>query len=176
MVSDRDGASADEWYLTYGIFNILRDFNVSNVMILLLSMAFGMCLMIVVLKHLKKSHLEDWVFTFSTAALVSVIWFYKSPCDTLVIILCNLMIIPYLKYSGYNIKSLMFVLMYLIGMNWLIGRYFLRFAIQFLTYNQGVFVDHLAQTSLFLIMIGLINRSYINKVSSVFPVTSRRYF
>lgn len=155
IISGYAGNQMDEergttWFLQYGLFNPLRDYGVSNMIVLMLSMISGVLFSYVCMRRLRSHNI---VYTYSIAELASLFWFYKSECDSLVLIGCNLLVFIYWKYAKHNFSDLLWVAGYLVGINCLIGRYVFRFIFPVVTYNQGIFIDQLLQIVLFVGMI-----------------------
>lgn len=148
----------DTWYLYYGIFNMLKEIGVPVFIVLLLSMIAGVAFLIIILKLIKKNSdlYNDYVIIFAIASLSSLFWFYKSECDNIVIILCNIIVLLYLKESDKKILSIVAASIFLAGMNWLVGRYILRFGINVVSYYQGILIDQILQIILFTMMIILV--------------------
>ena len=93
---------------------------------------------------------------FSVAALASLFWFYKSECDNIVVLLCNLIVLFYMKDSQCKkMNEIIISGIFIIGVNWLIGRYLLRFPLQIVSYPVGILIDQLLQMVLFIAMIVL---------------------
>lgn len=143
------------WFLFYGIFNLLRNLGVPNIIVLALSMlaGIGFVVLCISLCGKLKEQQNYYVVYFAIAQLASLFWFYKSECDALVLIGCNLLIFIYWNGCLKRWKDLLLVMIYLAGLNCLIGRYILRFLIPILSYNMGIFLDQVLQIGLFLLLL-----------------------
>ena len=152
--SSNTSVGTDDWWRYYGIFDILSEVGVPNIIILLLSATAGIIFLIVFYRMIKKSkYANDTVMIYSVAALASIFWFYKSQGDSVVIILCSLMILHYRKNNEGNIINLINCGLYLVALNCIVFRYFFRMVIPILTYKQGVFLDMLIQIVFFSILL-----------------------
>lgn len=149
------------WHLYYGIFNLLKEVGVPVIIVLGLSMIAGVIFAFCILKYVKSSSemYGDYVVIFAIASLASLFWFYKSECDNIVLIMCNMPLLYYLKDSKVSVKKTIEVSAFLIGLNWLIGRYLLRFAIPVVSYPVGILIDQILQIVLFVFMIILCVRN-----------------
>lgn len=152
----------ETWYLYYGLFNLLKEIGVPVLIVLFLSMITGVVFLLVLLNYLKnnKDMYNDYVIVFAIAALASLFWFYKSECDNIVIIICNLIILLYIKSSEKSWRTYGFTIAFLIGMNWLVGRYILRFGISAVSYYQGILLDQILQIILFTVMFAFTVKRY----------------
>lgn len=156
-----DKERGETWYLYYGIFNLLKEAGVPVLVVLIMSMLAGVAFIYFVLKYIKKCEklYSNNVLLFSVAALASLFWFYKSECDNIVVLLCNLIILFYLKDSQCKKKKEVIISgIFIIGVNWLIGRYLLRFPMQIVSYPVGILIDQVIQIIVYVMMISLIVR------------------
>ena len=115
-------------FFTYGILDKLIDYGVSSYIVLIGSALLGIIFVFGVLFYIRdyKGLNGDWIVLFSIAALGSIFWCYKTPCDEIIIILCNLLSILYWKYGGKDLKSVLEILIYLICINMKVFRFWGR--------------------------------------------------
>lgn len=145
------------WHLYYGVFNLLKEVGVPVIVVLLLSMISGIVFMMALINYVKRNRLlySDYIVIFAIASLASLFWFYKSECDNIVLIMCNMPLLYFLNEKEVKIKDLLISCVFLVGLNWLIGRYLLRFALPLVSYPVGILIDQLLQMVLFIAMIVL---------------------
>lgn len=115
-------------FFTYGILDKLIDWGVSSYIVLIGSALLGIIFVFCVMYYIKdcKEMIENWIILFSIAALGSIFWCYKTPCDEIVIILCNLLCVLYWKYGKRDMKSVLWILVYLACINLKIFRFWGR--------------------------------------------------
>lgn len=106
-------------FFTYGILDKLIDYGVSSYIVLIGSALLGIIFVFDVMFYIRdyKELNGDWIVLFSIAALGSTFWCYKTLCDEIIIILCNLLSILYWKYGEKDLKSVLEILIYLICIN-----------------------------------------------------------
>ncbi len=106
-------------FFTYGILDKLIDYGVSSYIVLIGSALLGIIFVFGVMFYIRdyKELNGDWIVLFSIAALGSTFWCYKTLCDEIIIILCNLLSILYWKYGEKDLKSVLEILIYLICIN-----------------------------------------------------------
>lgn len=143
------------WHLYYGIFNLLKDVGVPVIIVLLLSMVAGIMFTFILIRYVKNNSemYNDYVVIFAIASLASLIWFYKSECDNIVLIMCNMPIMYYLRDKKLSAKNMIAAGSFLVGLNWLVGRYLLRFAVPVASYPVGILIDQILQIVLFVMII-----------------------
>ncbi len=106
-------------FFMYGILDKLVDLGVSSYVALIGSALLGILFVLFVMFYIRncKTLSEDWVVLFSIAALGSVFWSYKTPCDEVIVVLCNLLCILYWKYGEHDLKEVIWLLFYLVCIN-----------------------------------------------------------
>lgn len=115
-------------FVTYGILDKLMDIGVSSYFVLAGSAILGIIFVVCIMFYIKdcKELSEDWLVLFSIAALGTIFWFYKTPCDEITMILCNLLCVLYWKYGKRDMKSVLWILVYLACINLKIFRFWGR--------------------------------------------------
>lgn len=115
-------------FFTYGILDKLIDYGVSSYVVLIGSALLGIMFVLGVMFYVKdcKELCESWVVLFSIAALGSIFWCYKTPCDEIIIIFCNLLCVLYWKYGKKGVKNVLWIFIFLVCINMKVFRFWGR--------------------------------------------------
>lgn len=106
------------------------------------------------------------VAAFAVAALGSVFWCYKTPCDEVIMILCNLLVVYYWTASGQKVSDAIWCGVYLAGMNAKIFRFWGRKLFPGLELRAAITCDMILRIVLFIVMIVLLRKLYALVVKS----------
>ena len=80
------GTNYDNVNINNGLFTILRNFNISTTVILMLSLIFGIAFFIYGVKRLRENQ-ENTFLCFLPAAICSSFWFYRNPYESMTLII-----------------------------------------------------------------------------------------
>lgn len=150
-------------FFTYGILDKLIDYGVSSYVVLVSSAFLGIIFVLGVMFYIRdcKELSENWIILFSIAALGSIFWCYKTPCDEIIIILCNLLCVLYWKYGKKDIKSVLWILFFLICINMKIFRFWGRKILP-LEIDTAIVADQILRIVVYMGMIMGIKRNIVS--------------
>jgi len=141
-------------FFTYGILDKLIDWGVNTYVVLIGSAVLGIIFVICIIIYIRDCNelKEDWIVLFSIASLSSIFWCYKTQCDEIIIILCNLLCILCWKYGKKNFKNVLWILFYLACINMKIFRFWGRKMLP-IELDTAVFADQVLRIVVYVGMI-----------------------
>lgn len=141
-------------FFTYGILDKLIEFGVNAYVVLVGSALLGIVFVIGVVCYMRdcKELREDWAVLFSIAALGSIFWCYKTPCDEIIIILCNLLCVLYWKYGKRDWKSVLWILAYIFCINMKVFRFWGRKILP-MEFDTAVVADQILRIVVYIAMV-----------------------
>lgn len=162
-----NGQGSSNDFFMYGIFSKMLEHGWNSYQVLIASACLGIVFTCAMLFLLRKTKLSDsMVAAFAVAALGSVFWCYKTPCDEVIMILCNLLVVYYWTASGQKVSDAIWCGVYLAGMNAKIFRFWGRKLFPGLELRAAITCDMILRIVLFIVMIVLLRKLYALVVKS----------
>ena len=156
-----NGAGSDNDFFMYGIFSKMLDHGWNSYMVLVASGMLGILFTWLMLFWLRKTTLADsMVVGFAVAALGSVFWCYKTPCDEIIMMLCNLLVVLYWKASEKGVGNAVWCGIYLAAMNAKIFRFWGRKLVPGLELRTAITFDMILRIIIFAVMIWILRVEY----------------
>ena len=148
-------------FFSYGIFTPLASYGVNTSVILLLSMTTGVLFVVAFVLYLKgvKPVSEDIVALYAIAATASIFWCYKTPCDEIIMISCNILGIYAWKYCRKTKANAVGLLLYFAAMNMKIFRMYGR-KISGLSYFNSLVLDMILRIVALGILMWIIKKKW----------------
>lgn len=107
----KQGVNYNNVNINDGLFTFLRNFNISNTVILLLSLCFGIAIYSFAFRKLRRINSKtSRLICFLPAAICSSFWFYRNPYESMTLLI-PVVAIEGLLYSRNISKSRMYILM-----------------------------------------------------------------
>ena len=160
VVSPNYGDSTTPDFYTYGIFDPLNMFGVNGVIVSVLSALSGIILIFVIYNLIPKSINDKFelIIMGAVAALGSVIWSYKTPCDEVIMISCNLVLIYSWIYSKKTINQNIAYVICMIAFNCKVNRFWLYHLIS-MPQRWAIFADSVLRMVAMIVIIQMIKRN-----------------
>ena len=157
-----NGSGSDNDFFMYGIFSKMLDYGWNSYMVLVASGLLGIFFTWLMLFWLRKTAVADsMIVGFAVAALGSVFWCYKTPCDEIIMILCNLLILLYWKVSEHGVGNAVWCGIYLAAMNAKIFRFWGRKLMPGLELRTAITCDMILRIIIFAGMIWILRKKYL---------------
>ena len=140
----------------------MLDYGWNSYMVLVASGLLGIFFTWLMLFWLRKTAVADsMIVGFAVAALGSVFWCYKTPCDEIIMILCNLLILLYWKVSEHGVGNAVWCGIYLAAMNAKIFRFWGRKLMPGLELRTAITCDMILRIIIFAGMIWILRKKYL---------------
>lgn len=154
-----DAVKSSNDFFMYGIFTKMMDYGWSTYMVLALSALLGIAFVVGIHLWLKGTKYENSLMVgFAAAALGSIFWCYKTPCDEIIMILCNLLVVLFWKESKRGTGEALWCAAYLAALNLKVFRFFGRKLIPSLELSTAITLDMVLRIVVFASMIAMLRK------------------
>ena len=169
IISPNYGNGVTPSFYSYGIFDPLNIFGVDRLVVSILSALAGIIFVIVINNLIPKSmdNKNKLIVMGAVASLASVFWSYKTPCDEVIMISCNLLLIFVWINSEKSLKDGLLCILCLVSFNCKVNRFWLYHLIS-MPYRWAIFVDSVIRIVAMIILIFMIKKQYSDKNETVY--------
>lgn len=144
-------------FMSYGIFDPLVDFGVPTMVVLLMSVLFGLILALAFCIWVKKYPVlkEDAVIYFAFCSVLSILWCYKTPCDEIVMIMSSILAVYYWCLSDKKVVDILISLASLFAFNGKVFRFWGAHLINF-SHDATILGDQILRLIFVIVLFVLV--------------------